>query len=134
MTRTHITLNRYNNQLQPSWCSFVMCPALPDRHCAALSVKAHSGSDVITTHLLRFLLILSNMHYFTFLLNVPNPLMDSLLCFSNQLLLLLPFRFPYFLMILLIVVSFLKHGRLPLYALSIKKAFILCHQTIVQYH
>ena len=38
------------------------------------------------------------------------------------------------LMILLIVVSFLKHGRLPLYALSIKKAFILCHQTIAQYH
>ena len=28
----------------------------------------------------------SKMHYFTFLLNVPNPLMDSLLCFSNQLL------------------------------------------------
>ncbi|KAL5481580.1 hypothetical protein EMCRGX_G021772 [Ephydatia muelleri] len=26
-----------------------MCPALTDRHCAALSAKAHSGSDVITT-------------------------------------------------------------------------------------
>ena len=46
---THNTINRYNNQLQPSWCSFVMCPALTDRHCAALSAKAHSGSDVITT-------------------------------------------------------------------------------------
>ena len=26
-----------------------MCPALTDRHCAALSAQAYSGSDVITT-------------------------------------------------------------------------------------